>query len=195
MTAESDASSTSGQAGMAWSRQKTLATVASPWVTVYAEQWCDDSGNILDYWRVDRPDSVIVLPIHRGNFLLPPPVFRPGIGRATWDFPGGRLPADLAPHEAVCTVLKRELGVKADHRTEQRALNEEPWAVDSSFSSQRLWGFVAVLDDNYSLDARRLGASVPATTDGAKHLLSRLHCLQCRALLMEWLVQSMREEG
>lgn len=80
-----------------WIRGDTIVTVESPWARMVAERWRDDQGRELDYWRVEHVHSVIVAAVHNGSLLLPQPQFRPGLGVATLDLPGGRLPegADL----------------------------------------------------------------------------------------------------
>jgi hypothetical protein len=72
-----------------------LATVSPPWVTIHAERWRDDNSRLLDYWRAERPDSIIIPPKHRGHFLIPKPSYRVGSGETSWGLPGGRLPGQL----------------------------------------------------------------------------------------------------
>ena len=168
-----------------WRRLKILATLTSPWVSVYAEQWCDGGEEIVDYWRVERPDSVIVVPFHRGDFVLPRPIFRPGIGRATWDFPGGRLGADCDPVDFVPRVLERELNVPAVAIGRPRVINARPWSVDSAFSNQRLWGFSVEIANDFELDAGVVGWRCRSGSAGVAELLGVLECLQCRALLLQ----------
>lgn len=172
-----------------WACLKSIATIDSPWVTVYAEQWRDDTGALLDYWRVERPDSVIVIPVHKGRFLLPPSVFRPGLGRKTLDFPGGRLPEGQAPESVVPRLLKRELGIPTASIRRIAPINQVGWPVDSSFSSQRLWGFTADIAATFELGPEQVGSSYPADNGGAESLLEQLECLQCRCLLLQWLAR------
>jgi|OM-RGC.v1.017188596 hypothetical protein len=175
-----------------WVRRKTIATTTSPWVSVHTEQWEDDQGHLLDYWRVERPDSVIVLPIHRDRFLLPAPVFRPGIGRATLDFPGGRLPPERQPQQQVAPILERELGIPAAAIDAIAPLNQAPWPVDSAFSSQQLWGFTAAIRADWTPAPTHIGRTSSTDTAGVRALLQDLHCLQCRALLQHWLLQQLQ---
>jgi hypothetical protein len=44
------------------------------------ERWLCDQGRELEYWRVEKVDSVIVLPIQAGRLLCVRPTFRPGHG-------------------------------------------------------------------------------------------------------------------
>jgi hypothetical protein len=169
-----------------WRWLHGLATITSPWVTVFAERWRDDSGSELDYWRVERPDSVIVIPEQDCSLLLPHPSFRPGVGGATLDFPGGRVAKDKGPADMVPLILARELGIPADAITAMSPINNYGWAVDSSFSNQRLWGFSAHIDRSLNLSATALAKRVRATKENITDLLDKLECLQCRALLMEW---------
>lgn len=49
-------------------------------------------------------------------------------------------------HAAALKELKRELGIEAAAITQLIPLNIQGWAVNSSFSSQRLHGFVVYID-------------------------------------------------
>ena len=42
----------------------------SRWLTVIGENIEDDQGQILEYWRVEKADSVIILPIQGDRPLL-----------------------------------------------------------------------------------------------------------------------------
>jgi len=84
-----------------------MVTIDSPWVKLLGERWIDDQGQALEYWRVEKAHSVIVLTIRQGNLLLPHAQFRPGAGRATLDFPGGRLPAGMPSVEVASGCCSR----------------------------------------------------------------------------------------
>ena len=169
-----------------WVFVKEVVRIVSQWATLFGERWVTDKGQELEYWRVERPDSVIVLPIHKGDFLLPHSCFRPGVKRGTLDFPGGRHPAQNQLRQTALQVLERELGVPETAVTELVQLNEKKWDVDSSFSCQGLWVFFATIDEAYPMDKALVGACVKADESGVKALLGRLDCLQCRASLLEW---------
>jgi hypothetical protein len=172
-----------------WRRTAQIATIDSPWVRLLAERWLDERGAELDYWRVERVDSVIVLPIWRQQILLPHPQFRPGAGRQTLDLPGGRVPAQQTPLTTAPAVLRRELGIEPAAITALRPLNERGWNTDSSFSNQRLFGVVATIDDAAEHANQLLYRTVACTVAGALALAAELDCLQCRAVLQEWALQ------
>ena len=177
-----------------WKFLKRLTSIVSPWVNVYLEQWRDSNQQILDYWRVERPHSIIVIPIHRDQLLLPRESFRVGIREMALDFPGGRLQEDEIPQSAALTILHREMGVSGQDIKSIKSLNGKPWVVDSSFSSQRLWTFVAFLKDEADVQEEFKGKSFPATIRGIDQLLEKLDCLQCWSALMEWRRQSLNEQ-
>lgn len=170
--------------GSRWELVDRFAELRSRWVTLIGEHLRTESGAVLEYWRVERASSAIVLTVHRGALLLPPAVWRPGVGQATLDFAGGRLAEGMEPSAQVPAILSRELGVAADDIDRLTPLNPGGWAVDSSFSSQRVHGFVAELRDG----ARPKAEVEQVALDGAslEALLRRLECLQCRAVLREW---------
>lgn len=161
--------------------------IHSRWVTLIGEHLQDAEGQTLEYWRVEKADSLIVLPIQNQQLLLPPPMYRPGIGRATWDFPGGRVP-EGRDHTTVATqILQRELGIEDAAITQLQPLNTEGWPVNSSFSNQCLYGFVAEIDA--AVVPSTLGRAYPTTPDGLRELLQILTCLQCRTVLLAWFWQ------
>lgn len=173
-------------AGQTWVVGDRFLDMRTPWCTVIGEHWQDHLGQQLDYWRIERADSLIVLPLQRGRFLLPTPMFRPGVGRATLDFPGGRLPKGAAPEPIAKRILQRELGVPEEAIAHLHPLNPKPLQVNSSFSDQHLFGFWAILAPTAEVVQ---GQTYPATLEGIQSLNQHLTCLQCRALLLEWWLQ------
>ena len=181
-----------------WEKRGGLARLESPWVTVLAERWRDNNGCDLDYWRVERPDSVIVLPVYRAQLIMPPPSYRLGIGRVTWDFPGGRKQPNVAVLETAKNILQKELGIHQSAVQRVEPINDRGWPVDSSFSSQRLWGVVAHIADDVELKAEFLGCNTPCRDQNIMHLMREIDCLQCRMVLAEWWLnksQGFRDEG
>jgi hypothetical protein len=170
----------------AWQTNDRFLELRSPWITIIGEYLQDSQGQVLEYWRIEKANSIIVLPIHDRHLLLPPPTYRPGLGKSTWDFPGGRAPAGREPHDIAYNILKQELGVADEGIASLAPLNNQGWAVNSSFSNQRLYGFVANLQSTIEILPDFIGAKYPTTKEGVQSLLNSLTCLQCRALLMEW---------
>jgi hypothetical protein len=171
-----------------WQVQDRFLEINSRWLTLVGEHLQDDRGEILEYWRIEKADSVIVIPIQGDRILLPKPSYRAGIGQNTLDFSGGRVPAGQNPQLAAIATLKRELGIEASAIAQLIPLNTEGWAVNSSFSNQKLYGFVAHLEPNAKLDPELVEVTYPSTLDGIQNLLEAMTCLQCRAVLLEWLL-------
>ena len=159
-----------------------FANLSTPWFTLIGEHIQADD-KVLDYWRIEKADSVIVLPVQANQLLLPPAVYRPGIGSETLDFPGGRCPKEQAPAEAAQQILARELGIDVGATQSLMALNEQGWAINSSFSNQRLYGFVAQL---HSGPVPKQDRAYAIDRTGIARLLLELTCLQCRMVLLEW---------
>jgi hypothetical protein len=168
----------------AWQMLDRFLEIRSRWLTLLGEHWQDHHGQTLEYWRLEKADSVIVVPICEQQLLLPPPTYRPGIAAATWDFPGGRLPATQSPAAVVPDILQRELGLPATAIDRLTPLNLTGWAINSAFSNQLLYGFVA--DVTAPLETLTLGQTYPTTLSGIQTLLEQLTCLQCRAVLLQW---------
>mmetsp|Transcript_37967 Transcript_37967/g.77275 ORF Transcript_37967/g.77275 Transcript_37967/m.77275 type:complete len:313 (-) Transcript_37967:390-1328(-) len=204
-----------------WKKLSDIMTLETPWFTLLGERLLDDRHRTLDYYRVRRSHSAVIIVIHKGSnsILLPRKAqYRPGVQQATLDFCGGRIGSharsigdvmdSVIPH-----ILERELGdlvssyvddVESvsclNHGAHPAATCEDiGWPVDSSFSSQRLLGFVAHLredlmehseNDGKVVTATGLPDSVvayPRTREGMDGLLVDLQCLQCRSVLLEYL--------
>ncbi len=171
---------------MDWQREAPIVTIESPWVRMIAERWRDEAGQQLDYWRVERVPSVIVAALQAGQLLLPRPQFRPGLGRATLDLPGGRLPPGQTPPAAAAAIVARELGLAPQAVRAPRLLNPQGWPINSSFSNQLLYGVVATIDPAHQPTLPYEPVSFDRA--GLQGLLQRLDCLQCRAVLLELLL-------
>ncbi|MFQ4136105.1 NUDIX domain-containing protein [Nodosilinea sp. PGN35] len=174
-----------------WQVQDRFLELHSRWMTLLGEHWQDAQGQRLEYWRIEKADSVIVLPLQANaqgqpQLLLPPASFRPGVGQVTLDLPGGRCPAGQRPEQAAIAILHRELGLDAAAIARLTPLNPEGWAVNSSFSNQKLYGFVAHLEGGTPPPPASTAIAYPATATGVRQLLNQLTCLQCRAVLLEW---------
>lgn len=150
----------------------------SKWVTFYKDRVESNRGGELEYWCVDRSDSVIIVAVQNGKFLLPPEQYRPGIDQITLDFPGGRIDA-LDPNDAAIRTVRRELQLDESVQFDVTQITPWPLIVDSAFSNQRVFGYVAVIPDDVIVQ------NVRSYT--ADELLDSLHCLQCRTFLLEYL--------
>lgn len=180
-----------------WQTLAQVAAVTSPWLSVHCERLLDDKGQTLDYWRVEKDHSVIVLTLHRDTLVFPKKQYRPGVKKKTLDFAGGRSSREAQPEDAVAAILKRELDIDLSTDVlDLKPLNERSgWLVNSSFSNQELFGFVAVLRDDLKLDTELLHSKTYSVNDmdGIDELLqNELICLQCRAVLMEYLMNQRR---
>jgi hypothetical protein len=173
-----------------WKTLDRLVEINSHWVKLIAEHLENTEGQILEYWRVERADSVVVLTIQDNKLLFPAPMYRPGIGQVTLDFPGGRLPQGETPAVAVPGIIKKELGVTESAIANIQPINTIGWAINSSFSNQKLYGFVVQLHSEATVNPKSIGSVYSTTPEGIHSLLKDLTCLQCRALLLEWQNQS-----
>lgn len=165
-----------------WTVGDRFAEFRTPWFTLIGEHIQADDQR-LDYWRVEKVDSVIVLPIQGDRILLPPALYRPGIGAETLDFPGGRCLDNQPRSDTARQLLQRELGIEAGAIATLKPLNSQGWPVNSSFSNQKLYGFVAKLQPG---PITHLGSTYSTDATGIKQLLADVICLQCRMVLMEW---------
>lgn len=176
-----------------WPVEDRFLELRSPWLTLLGEHLRSQTGERLEYWRIEKANSIIVIPIQANTIWLPSPLYRPGVGEGTLDFPGGRWPAGQSSKATAIAILQRELGIEPSEIRTLTALNHQGWAVNSSFSNQRLYGYVAVLQADAEIlqERDRVLMQYSLTASGIEALLADLTCLQCRAVLLEWL----RQEG
>ncbi len=174
------------ESGPYWETRDRFLDMRSNWFRLIGEHLVNDQGQLLEYWRVERAHSVIVLPIQTNQLILMAPDFRPGVGQPTYDFPGGRLPEDQTPEQAASIILCRELKIEPTAIASLTPINSEAWLVNSSFSNQKLYGFVAHLQPSIQIPVDRKGPTFAINSTGIQSLLTILHCLQCRALALEW---------
>ncbi len=170
-----------------WQLRDRFMQLQSRWLTLIGEHWTDEHGQDLEYWRIEKADSVIVVPIQANHLLLPAPSYRPGVAELTWDFPGGRVGDGQSPTEAAIAVLQRELAIAPSQIRQLMSLNSVGWAVNSSFSNQRLYGVVAHLAAEVPIE--RAAMTIAVHRAAIAHLQNQLTCLQCRAVLWEWWMQ------
>ncbi|MTF38451.1 hypothetical protein [Cyanobacterium aponinum] len=174
-----------------WQLIDTIVEIKSPWVTLIGERIKDDQDNILDYWRVEKEDSVIVVTRYKNSLIFPKSTFRPGIKKVTIDFAGGRLKKNNNLENTAYKILQRELNLTQDKVKIITPINHQGFIVNSSFSNQKLWGFYCELKSDISLDNLFIGAIYSLNSDDFKRLLNDLQCLQCRSLLLECVSQGL----
>ncbi|HAT13887.1 MAG TPA: NUDIX hydrolase, partial [Microcoleaceae bacterium UBA11344] len=62
-----------------WKTLDRLVEINSHWVKLIAEHLENTEGKVIEYWRVERADSVVILTIQNDKLLFPVPMYRPGI--------------------------------------------------------------------------------------------------------------------
>jgi hypothetical protein len=169
---------------MNWEVIDKFVEIKSNWLTLIGEKVIDDHKKLLDYWRVEKEDSVIIIVIQNNSFILPKPTYRHGLGKVTLDFAGGRLNLKENTDQVILNILARELDIKQSDLIETKPINHQPWAINSSFSNQNLLGFVTKINPHTTLKSC---CKYPINNSGIEDLLNDLICLQCRSLLLEWL--------
>lgn len=170
-----------------WQILNQFVQINSPWLTLIGEKILDNEGKILDYWRVEKDDSVIIITRQNNQLLLPVLQFRAGIEKITLDFAGGRVKKSQKPQEAALIILEKELGIKELDIESLTSINDIGWEINSSFSNQKLFGFVAEIKPNIVINSELISDIYTFSEEGINKLLKELTCLQCRGLLLEWL--------
>ena len=147
-----------------------------------------DSNQELDYWRVEKPDGILIITVQNNKILLPGPMYRPGVKSYTLDLCGGRRINPNNPLETDAkTIVKRELGVASDSSFEQmKVLDKSGWILDSSFSNVKIYVFLAILSPDAVAHNLYQGKEYAADYNGLTDLLADIECMQCRLALREW---------
>lgn len=172
----------------AWQKLAEIAKINTPWLTVVGERLKTETNQELEYWRVEKPDGLLVLVVQHNQLLLPKPMYRPGVGAYTLDFCGGRVPDGLSKKQAAITILQRELHLAEPPKLiSLKPINQSAWNLDSSFSNVQIYGYVAELDGSVNIDDKVLAGRYHVDEKGMHKLLDELVCMQCRAMLREWL--------
>ena len=174
-----------GDESNVWPLLSTLVEIGTPWLRIVGERRLDAGGSEVDYWRIEKADSLLIVLRHSGRIVLPAPSYRPGVDRRCLDLAGGRIDRskDLASWAA--KILRREFQLPAELDLGTiTLLNEVGQDVDSSSSNQQLFGALVDLDAG-TIDAERIGASFEATAEGCAAAIAQLRCVQCRAILSD----------
>jgi hypothetical protein len=51
----------SGKGDVVWDKRGEIGTFTTPWMTLVGELLLDNNGKELEYWRVQKDDSVVIL--------------------------------------------------------------------------------------------------------------------------------------
>jgi len=115
-------------------------------------------------------------------------MYRPGVKRRTLDFCGGRFSMEIGFEENIVKIVRRELGIKETQPIlEWSNINNQPWAIDSSFTNSHTYGVVVKIKPEIVLDPAKIGGMYSSDQKGHSKLLGDLMCVQCRAVALEWL--------
>lgn len=170
-----------------WNVLESIATLENPWLKLVCEYLQDDQGRFLTYWRVKRPDSVLIIPIQNHSLILPQKYYRHGVQKMTYDFPGGRHNPNMTHAESAVQIVQRELGLSSSDIVSLEPIHETELIVDSSFSNQRVYAFEAQIDRETAIDSDIIAIQQPADAAGAGRMLEHLTCMQCRCALLQWM--------
>lgn len=126
----------------------------SPWLRVVEDTVVQD-GDRRTYAVVDRPDSVVVVPLsERGELLLLLQDRHP-VGEPGWELPGGSIDSGEDPRAAARRELAEETGLDAAELVEVGTLRPLP-----ALTAQRVTTFVSP-----QTSAALAGAAAPAVDD------------------------------
>lgn len=164
-----------------WNKKDEIVHIHSKWLDLYCESWSSESGNSCEYWRVEKADSLIVITTHENDYILPKPMFRPGVGEATLDFPGGRISTRNKNSLILSAeqILKKELNISKGNIANLKILDNVGKNINSSFNNQRLYVAYAEIKNLSEIDDY-----ISYGKDKVNLLKNDLSCLQCSYALM-----------
>lgn len=174
-----------------WQVIDRFVEIKSKWLTLIGEKIRDHEGKVLDYWRVEKDDSLIIITKYKNFLVFPKQTFRPGIAQITLDFAGGRVGKNDSLENIAYKILQRELNLTQDNINFLTPLNHDGFIINSSFSNQKLWGFFCEIKPEISLESLSVGATYALNSSDFSRLLTDLQCLQCRSLLFECVYQGL----
>jgi acyl carrier protein len=128
---------------------------------------------LIEYWRIEKPNSILIVTTYKNYFILPTPKFRQGINKKTLDFPGGRQQTDNILSDAR-KIICRELKIENDDIEYIKELDTKKYIINSSFNSQLVIYLEASLkkmNENTHF--------IKCSFTEIHRLLNDLECLQC----------------
>ncbi len=171
-----------------WDVLNEIMTIDSPWLKLIVERLTNENNQEIDYWRVQKPDGLLIIVIQNNKILLPKPMYRPGIKKYTLDLCGGRRSQKNSNlTEDAKKIIIRELGInnyKLDIQI--NLLNNIGFNLDSSFSNVKLFIFIAQLSSDTKINNLYSKKSYYANKQGITKLLNDMDCAQCKLALHEW---------
>jgi 8-oxo-dGTP pyrophosphatase MutT (NUDIX family) len=95
-----------------WRLEASRHALDERWMRLRADRWVTPGGAVLDPWYVqERPDWVHVLALTPDDHILLVRQWRPGIGAAMLELPGGIMePEDADPVAAAAREFREETG-------------------------------------------------------------------------------------
>lgn len=145
-----------------------------PWHRVLHEVVELPDGRVIDYYRSERPDGAMVLPITPDGEVLFVRQYKHGAGRILLELPGGLINAGEDPADAAVRELREETGFSTE-----RTLEPLGWVMaDATKSCERLFSFVA-------RDVVEVGAPELDATELASGLLIERRPLASLATLVD----------
>lgn len=170
-----------------WKVLSEFVKIKSPWLTLIGERLQDGSHREYDYWRVEKPDGMLVVTVQNGLLILPTHMYRPGIGKTTLDLCGGRIASNENLEEEALNIIERELGISTNKNlVDINPITKRSFNVDSSFTNVKIYAYFASISPEVKIQPKNIGATYTADDAGIRELLKDLDCLQCRAVLYEW---------
>lgn len=128
-----------------WVPAEATSVVASPWLTVRRTKLADPAGRTIDeYYLIDRPTVAVICAVTDADELVVIRQFRPGIGRADWELPGGAVDPAEEPAVAARRELLEETGFEVFSLSEVAVLDKD--AASSSAKVHVFFGRGRLLD-------------------------------------------------
>lgn len=169
-----------------WIKKDTITHIKTKWVDIFCELWVDNENKLLEYWRVEKDDSLIVLVTNENDFLLPKRQYRVGANTETLDFSGGRFNSkEQNIEKRAIEIASKELHIEENDLAFVKQLSSTSFIINSSFNNQKLYiCLVHAKKSNQNI--------IRHPIDNSNTLLQDINCLQCNFALNLYLNSEVR---
>jgi len=99
-----------------WIKVKSVVILKTPFFTLYRRDFCRPDGSLIkDYYLMEKPESVHIIPIKRDGKVVLLKHYRPGPNKFSLELPAGYIKDNETLEEACQRELIEETGYRAQH--------------------------------------------------------------------------------
>lgn len=140
-----------------WHKLSSEAQHHNPYFEVRKDKVVLPTQEIVDYYYVSEPDSVMIIPVKSPTELVILHQYRYLLGQLSWEFPCGSIRYDETPNQAASRELEEEAGYQAGKLDNLFTVN-----VSTGTTSERMHIFLAreLLKTQQSLEVTEIKTDI-----------------------------------